>query len=345
MTSVKIKRTSLCGLSFLLGLALASSCRADDYHPGQGLRAGDFLVSGYANVVAESPQGSPAQLSIDDLSLFVSGRVNRWLNPFLETEVSSATLLQSGDAAIDRGHFVMERFYDDIGLSAEDTLRVGKILAPVGDWNLIHAAPLVPTTTRPLTTQRGFSEYANGLSWLRDPGPGAGPDWQIYWQPGREWLPKPASIAPEHFRNILGAHLDWSSGLSDSFGISFQQGRSDSADERYRLLGFNVRRSIARLTLESEATRTLWSGAAPRFHDRESGIYALADYAFSRRWHGILEAEHYQGRHSAGPSKNTLLGLAYKPQPALVWKLEYVHQTGDAREIPTGWLASFSVLF
>ena len=345
MNSVKMTQISLGGLSLLLGLSLSAPCRADDYHPGQGLRAGNFLVSGYANVVAESPRGSPAQLSIDDLSLFVSGRVNRWLNPFLETEVSSATLLQSGDAPIDRGHFVMERFYDDIGLSATDTLRVGKILAPVGDWNLIHAAPLVPTTTRPLTTQRGFSEYANGLSWLRDPGPGAGPDWQIYWQPGREWLPKPGSIAPEHFRNVFGAHLNWSSGLSDQLGISFQQGRSGSADERYRLIGFNVRRSIGQLALESEATRTLWSGSAPRVHDRESGIYALADYAFTARWHGILEAEHYLSRHSLDPSKNTLAGLAYKPQSSLVWKLEYVHQTGDAREIPTGWLASFSVLF
>jgi len=343
-----MKRTSLRGLSFLLGLSLMSlmsSCWADDYRVGQGLQLGNFLVSGYANVVAEAPQGSPATLSIDDLSLFVSGRVNRWLNPFLEAEVSSATLLQSGNGPIDRGHFVMERFYDDLRLSESDTLRVGKILTPVGDWNLIHAAPLVPTTTRPLTTQRGFSEYSNGFSWLRDPGPGAGPDWQIYWQPGREWLPKPSSIAPEHFRNILGAHVNWSSGLSDKIGLSFQQGRSGNADEHYRLFGLNVRRSIGRLTLESEATSSRWSGTAPRTHDRESGLYALADYAFNQRWHGILEGEHYQSRHVVDPSKNTLVGIAYKPQSSLVWKLEYVHQTGDAREIPTGWLASLAVLF
>lgn len=345
MTAARIKRIFCLGLTCLLGLALVSSAWAEDYHPGQGQRLGNFLISGYANIVAESPQDGPAKLSIDDLSLFVSGRVNRWLNPFLETEVSSATLLQSGDGPLGHGRLIMERFYDDLRLSESDTLRIGKILAPVGDWNLIHAAPLVPTTTRPMTTQHGFSEYANGFSWLRDPGTGAGPDWQIYWQPGREWLPRPSIIAPEHYRNIFGAHINWSSGLSDKIGLSFQQGRSVNADERYRLFGFNVRRSIGRLNLESEATSTQWSGTAARIHDRESGLYALADYALDRHWHGILEWEHFQSRRRLDPSRNTLLGFAYKPQPALVWKLEYVHQTGDAYAIPTGWLGSFAVLF
>jgi hypothetical protein len=239
----------------------------------------------------------------------------------------------------------MERFYDDIIVSEEDTLRVGKILSPVGDWNLIHAAPLVPTTTRPLTTHNGFAEYANGIAWLHDPGPGAGPGWQIYLQPGREWLPRPNDIAPDRYRNVSGAHVSWSNGLSNKVGISFQQGETVNLDERYRLVGINARTSFGKLMLESEAKVSRWSGAAARARDKELGIYALADYAFTPRWHGVLEWEHYQGHHGNEPSRNTLVGVAYRPDPSMVWKFEYVHQTGDASEIPSGWLASFSVLF
>ncbi len=343
--ATKMNRYSLSGLVVLSMFALISPCWADDYQFGQGLQLDNFLVSGYANVTAERPRGKPAALSVDDLALFVSGRVNRWLNPFLEAEISGANLWQQGSAPASHGTFVMERFYDDITLTDSDTLRVGKILSPVGDWNLIHAAPLVPTTTRPLTTQRGFSEYANGLSWLRDSGPGAIPDWQFYWQPGKEWLPRPNSIAPERYRNVLGAHVNWSRGLSDKFGASFQQGQSGDANENYHLLGLNARKSFGRLILESEATHAQWTGVAARVHDQESGVYALADYSFNGRWHGLLEAEYYQSRHNLNPSKNTLLGVAYKAQPALVWKLEYVHQTGDSHTIPTGWLASLAVLF
>ncbi|MDR3390553.1 MAG: hypothetical protein P4L77_02375 [Sulfuriferula sp.] len=329
----------------LLGITAASTSRADEYHLGQGLLIGDFLLSGYANLVAEAPQGGIAKASIDDFSLFVSGRVNRWVNPFLETEISSLTLAQQGDGPRANGHFILERFYNDTSLSESDTLRVGKMLAPVGDWNLVHAAPLVPTVTRPLTTFLGFSEYTNGLSWLHETPSGEGPNSQLYWQPSNEWHERPSSITHRHYRDVWGAHISWPHGFTDKIGASFQHGQLLETGETYNVYGINVRRSFGKLLMESEATTSNWSGTAPRMHDHETGIYMLADYAATPRWHGILEWEHFQSHLVDQASRNTLLGVAYKPESTLVWKLEYVHQMDVSADIQSGWFASLSTLF
>lgn len=329
----------------LFGLAPHASSHADEYRLGQGMLLGqDFFLSGYGNLVLDAPKGGPSALSADDLSLFVSGQVNRWVNPFFEIELSGATLLQEGSGPRSNGYVIPERLYNDLHMTESGTLRIGKMLSPVGDWNLIHAAPLVPISTRPLATYRGFSEYISGVSWLHEDARGNGPDWQLYWQPGNEWSQRPDAIAPRHYHNVWGAHVNWPLGLADKIGLSFQSGELASTGGRYALVGANARKTIGRLMLESEAVSSQRSGPT-QAHGSEWGIYGLADYAFTPHWHGMFEWEHYQDHQVDRHSRNALLGIAYKPEPSLVWKLEYNHQYGESRNLPSGWQASFSVLF
>jgi len=323
-----------------------STSHAAGYHLGQGLTAGDFFLSGYVNVVAEAPHGERSQLMLDDLSLFASGRINRWVNPFVEMEVTGLTLLKAGEKSGPSGEFVPERFYNDLHLSESDTLRIGKMLSPVGEWNSIHAAPLVPTTTRPLTTYRGFSEYASGVAWVHESASTDGPDWKLYMQPGKPWAPRSSRVAPRRFSDVWGAHLNWSLDFDDKFGLSFQHGRLATTGETYALIGANARETVGRLSLQGEAISAHWSGPnATRVHAHEWGGYGLADYAVTDRWHGLLEGELYQDHEQLKRSRNLLLGFAYKPSTAAVWKLEYVRQYGDSPFIKTGWLASFAALF
>jgi hypothetical protein len=340
-------RTATLRAIFAIALMSAASApRAADYQVGQGLPVGDFLFSGYLNIEALLPQSDVNKLTLDDISLFVAGRVNRWFNPFMEVEVSSDTLAQQGGGPLEHGRFVRERLYNDLRISDADTLRIGKILAPVGDWNLIHAAPLVPTTTQPQTAKQGFSTYSSGLSWLHAAPEYSLPDWQVYAQPGQEWLKHPASVDPREFEDVYGAHLNWDSGIIDKMGLSIQRGKLVATEETYVLVGGNIRRTFGKLVLESEATAAKWSGGeVPRSHDIEHGVFVLADYTVVPGWHGIAEWEHFQDHQKMVPSRNILVGFAYKPRPAIVWKLEYVDQMGRSHDIPTGWQASFSVLF
>jgi hypothetical protein len=261
-------------------------------------------------------------------------------------------LIQQGGGS-SSGDFIVERFYNDSMLSAHDTLRVGKILTPLGDWNLVHAAPLIPTITRPYTTARGFEAYMSGISWMHDTGDGSSSDFLLYWQPDNEWFKRPASQTRRNFHNVVGGHINVPFGLINKAGASIQHGKLIETGELFTLYGFNVNKSFGKLRLESEAITAHFSGvvlpgASPRVHDRESGIFALADYAITSKLHGILEWERYQDHTVSTPSRSTLVALAYRPSVPTVWKLEYIHQAGVSSPISpvsTGFKVAYSLLF
>ncbi len=335
-----------------LMLMFSPVCMAEGYELGQGWPVGKYLLSGYANIEIVNRFDAATKLELDDLSLFASGRVSKWVNPFIEAELSKHTLIKEGGGA-GSGDFIVERFYNDAMLSANDTLRIGKILTPLGEWNLVHAAPLIPTITRPYTTARGFDAYMSGISWMHEAGESGTSDIQLYWQPDNEWFKRPASQTLRNFHNVIGGHINVPFGLINKAGVSVQHGKLIETGEMFTLYGFNVNKSFGKLRLESEAITARFSGvvlpgASPRIHDRESGIFALAEYKITSKLHGILEWERYQDHTVSESSRATLVSLAYRPSVATVWKLEYIHQAGVSSpisSISTGLKAAYSLLF
>ncbi len=331
-------------------------CQADNALPpyvfGQGLRLGDFYFSGYTNIVAEDAFGQPAKLSLDDLSVFAGGNVNRWINPFAEVEFAKQTLIKQGGNP-GHGNIVVERLYNDALVSEQDTFRLGKMLTPLGDWNTVFASPLVPTIVRPNTTALGFETNVSGINWMHNIENSETPDLQIYWQPDYEWFERLPRETLRHFRDVYGAHVNKSLGLIDKIGASLQHGELVETGENYTVLGANVMRTFGNLMLESEALTARFYGRAlpwapPRLHNHESGIFGLADYSITAEWHAIVEWERYQDHLVAMPSRNWLYGIDFKPQPYMVWKLEYVRQNGmpsSFSPILTGLNCSFSTLF
>ena len=334
-----------------IGLSFSPICQAEGYELGQGWHGSNYFLSGYTNIEVVDHFDTPTRLDLDDLSLFAGGGISRWANPFMEAELSKHTLVRQGGGAV-HGDVVVERFYNDALLSEHDTFRVGKILTPLGDWNLVHAAPLIPVITRPYTTVRGFAAYISGVSWMHDPENGVTPDLQLYWQPDNEMFKRPASQTLRNFHNVLGGHLNMQFGLIDKIGVSFQHGQLIETGEMFTLYGVNANKSFGKLRLESEAISARFSGTvAPgvtRFHDYETGVFVLADYSITSKWHGILESEHYQDHTVDMSSRSAMAAVAYKPNAPTVWKLEYIHQAGVSASIApirTGLKASYSLLF
>ena len=336
---------------FQLGLMFSPASEAGGYELGQGWQSGNSHLSGYTNIEVIDRFGIPSRIDLDDLSLFAGGHVSQWVNPFTEVELSKHTLIRQGGGAVD-GDVIVERLYNDAIFSEHDTLRVGKMLTPLGDWNLVHAAPLIPIITRPYTTARGFAAYISGVNWMHDPENGATPDLQLYGQPDNEWFKRPTSQTVRNFHNVIGGHVNMPLGLVDKMGASFQHGQLIETGETFTLVGVNANKSFGTVRLESEAIISRFSGAVlpgtTRYHDNESGIFVLADYTITPQWHGILEGEHYQDHTVNMSSRNTMVAVAYRPSAAMVWKLEYIHQAGVSASmapISTGWKAAFSILF
>lgn len=332
---------ALAALLWLLG---GPAARADDYQLGHGLDLGPFNLAGYSNLVGNLPDQGARSLVLDDLSLFVSGHVAGWLNPFMEAELTGATLARSGAGPSD-GDLVLERLYDDAYLTDDLTLRLGKMLAPVGEWNQIHAAPLVLTTVRPAVTYRNFSEYVTGASLLFSDPQSALPDLQLYWQPGGELSERPATITVHQYADVAGAQVSLPLGLLDRVGVSFQSSR-DVRGVRQSLFGLDAHYTVGPLTLAAEGTFSDVSSSGTRLaRDAEWGAYVSAAYALDEEWSLYGWYEGFADRTRSSVAADLLLGAGYHLHPASVIKLEYLQNVGGQPVNPTGLFASWSVLF
>ncbi len=308
----------------------------------------NFNVYGYANVVAEVPSAGKSRLAVSDLSLFVTGHVNKWLNPFFEAELSNITVLQEGGSLFSNNSSdaVLERLYNESHLTSNLSMRAGKILTPFGEWNLIHAAPLVWTTTRPMTTYRSFNQFTSGISLAYADTRSALPEIQLYVQPDGEILPKPTSIAARKYERIAGLHLNWPFGLNEKLGLSIQHAHVKNTGEQQALAGLNFSKEFDRLAFETEAVHALISGKnTARVRDNEWGVYLQGAYILNIQWKLLGRYEHFADRGYNTASGNSLLGVSFRSAPSTVWKLEYVKQHGQQLDVSTGLFASFSELF
>ncbi len=335
--------TRLVAGAALLGLS-GMAARGDDYQLGHGLDVGPVNIAGYSNLVGLLPQHQQKSLEVDDLSLFVTGHFDRLLNPFVEAELSHLSLVH-GAGRGDDGDFVLERLYNDSYLTDSTTLRLGKMLSPVGEWNEIHAAPLVLTTVRPAVTYRNFSEYTTGVS-LRYADPySKWPDVQLYFQPTGEFSERPHALTVHQYRMVGGGHLSLPLGLLDKVGLSFQQSKDVTGVDQ-SLYGLDFHYTIGKLTLQGEATFSdISHNGTARARDTEWGAYTAASFALTNEWSTYGWYEVFADRASPSVAHDLLFGVAYRPHPAIVLRVEYLQNVGGRPVNPTGVFASWAVLF
>lgn len=318
-----------------------------DYRLGHGYDIGPFNLAGYISVIGSIPTTGTKTLELDDLSIFANGHVSSYINPFVEAELTHFDISGSSVAGAHReqGEIAVERLYNDINVNGSFTLRLGKMLAPVGEWNQIHAAPLVLTTVRPDVTYRNFSEYATGVSVLYSDATASYPDVQVYWQPDGEFSERSSRIAPHRYRSVIGAHVSFPAGLLDKIGVSFQHSK-DMRGSKQSLLGIDFHYTVEGLTLEGEGTYSHNSKSNNTIlRTNEWGAYAAASYALTDKWSIFGWYEGFTERTVAEATHNLLLGAAYRPHPAVAFKFEYLRNMDGPSVKPEGLYGSWSVLF
>lgn len=309
---------------------------------GYPIGASGWRLGGYADVEFEDERTAPWAFKVGDLSLFVSWDNGSRLRFFSELEVGDAlNASERRGLTTQDAHFNVERLYFDVLANDNLNVRLGKFLTPIGRWNLIHAAPLVWTTSRPLATFNLFSQHAAGLM-LHGSIPVAERllDYAVY-ADSSETLDPQTSEGPD-FDNALGGHLRYA--LSDTLQVGASYANfalSDARHLRYHLAGFEATWSYRRFELSGEAVyrsnETAASGDA--WQGFMQGVAPIVDH-----WYAVGRYEFFQQPQSDSGHLG-VLGLAYRPQPPLVWKLEYRLGTHNEILAPDGFAASFAVLF
>ncbi|TRX03269.1 hypothetical protein [Candidatus Methylobacter oryzae] len=321
---------------------------ADDsdsaYRLGSGYAVGEtgLRIGGYANAKIDVPRSAPWYFEATDLSMFITWDNGSRLRFFSELEGGDVLRGGEGEAlGTQYAHFEFERFYLDTLINNNLTVRLGKFLTPIGQWNVIHAAPLVWTTSRPVATEKSFSTHASGLMLHGSILVASRQlEYSVYGDATDALDPHQSR---EPFDDAVGARLRYYLDDTLQIGASFANfALNDLHPARYHLAGLDVKWSYQKFELSSEViyrtsghanTKDIWQGFA-------QSVIPL----FSQHWFAVGRYEFFdQPLDKTGQAG--VLGLAYRPLPPVVWKLEY--RTGTHNELlaPDGLSASFAILF
>ncbi len=308
------------------------------YTAGRGLRVGDtgLTLGGYSNVTLIRNEGERAELSLDDVSLFVIADPFPHLHLFSEIEYEDPLDIDTrGHVASSDDVLSVERLYADVSIADALNVRTGIFLTPVGRWNAIHAAPLVWTTSRPLSTVKPFDEDVTGVMLFGSVFPRHGTvTYYLYDQFAPPIEGNPSFDPADH---SVGARLELTGDPSWSVGASFLAARREGG---WRELG-GLDLLWSRRPVEVMSELVIAEGAGI---GSEWGGYVQAALAISPRLALVERYEHYDG--PSAPGVNLIaLGFAYRPLPAVVLKAEYLIADRSAPDAEPGVKASIATLF
>jgi hypothetical protein len=320
------------------------------YTPGRGLQVGHTGLSlgGYANVNLTRFEGGPAEIGSDDVSLFVVWDPIARLHLFSELEVEDlAHVDDHGRGGTPDSTFVAERLYGDFTVSDQVNLRVGKFLTPVGRWNLIHAQPLVWTTSRPLTTELPFDAHTTGAmlfgSLLPDD---TSVTYAVYGQFVNALDRLANDLHPAD--RSAGLRLEYCPAADWAVGGSYLASRTGG--EWDHLFGVDTLWQRGVFEVMGEAVVEDGTGAL----QEQWGLYLQGVLHVLPRVSLVGRYEHFDQRPPGSELNSFVLGLAFKPVPYLILKTEYLFADRAARhlskeearrETPAGFSASAAILF
>ena len=319
------------------------------YFPQHGLRIG-----GYTNLQYYNVEGLPATLRFSDTSLFITKDIGTRWQLFSELDAGDSVSLAGHSSGKD-SKLDIERLYLDYHADQAVSLRFGKFLTPVGQWNLIHADPLTWTVSRPLSTSAAFARHASGvMAFGTLPLHGHDLDYWIFADDSKN-----LSIGQEqdrafssfgangsirnNFGRAVGGQLLYHM-LDERFsvGVSYLDYTLQSPHQRFRLVGMDFSWTARYVNLTGEAIqRTSTKAGVPT----QQGGFLQAAVPLWRQLYLVGRYERYQTSESAKVTTLRTIGLNYRPVQGIVLKLEHSEGSRDVEPAPTGWMASAAVLF
>ncbi len=358
------QRTLLLLLFFGAQIAPALVAHASDtppappqgYEPGRGyqLQGTHLRLGGYASAKYKRLRDTPTKLEISDLSLFVQwDSQGRW-RAFSELEIGESLIFENDEFSTADAEFELERAYLDYIYSDRLGFRLGKSLTPIGHWNSIHADPLIWTVSRPLTTDAGFSHYITGLI-LRGRVPAEEGIWkyQLYLDASAQLDPKPDNPSPTGknipgietgaFEHAQGIHLQYQPDSEAwQLGVSFSHFEIEDFSGHKTLFGMDFLWHPEFLELSGEAIYRKDSKDQGR---DEWGAFLQGVAPIVPRWYAIARYEHFKDLALEGEAHTLSLGLAWRPTPAIILKMESRRGRENELLAPDGIFASTAVLF
>jgi len=298
----------------------------------------NWKFGGYTSVGVVIPRNDTAEVALNEISLILSWENDSRFKFFGEFEIEHPLIWNDSHGLTTRDAYVdLERLYLDYNLSEKLNLRAGRFLTPAGRWNLLHAAPLVWTSTRPLATSRLFPSSINGLMLY-----GSVPwydhafEYTFFAETLKDQIEDDDEIM---YKNVGGARFT----LNNSFnpGLTLMAFTEDIPSEPdYRMVGVDFTKHIGAWELSGEAFQRFTS----KSNNGGSGAYLQSAYPLGHEWHLLTRLEVFD-RPDTGSAERWLVGVTKRLKPNQLLKLEFVGGSGENPDSPRGFISSFAVLF
>jgi hypothetical protein len=355
MMNCAYPRTVLCCLAAgLMSLASGACLAADEskngtkeaapqYELGSGLRLGNsgFYVGGYGSLEYSAAENAEPDFALSHADLFLWWEGRSGLKFFSEVDAEYELATKRNPDLGEQRNLSLARLYLDDTFSDAVTLRVGKFLTPIGRWNLIHADPLVWTTSRPLPTKQPFPQSATGamalgtFSLLGHP-----VDYNLYVSANGD-LHK--DVNESEFHKAIGLRFNVPVSDATQVGFSYVKfSQNPDVENRQTLIGLDLLWSHHGYEIMGEAVRRV-SSQGPQ--DDELGGYLQAAAPLYGRLYGVIRLE---ANHQASPEqtiRNGIFGLAYRQSRAVSYKAEIDRGLSSTGNASVSFLTSVSVLF
>ena len=352
MIQQKIKETRTClrhlsksagrQVAYALSVALlAMVCKIA--HAGETAdEFSSFKLGGYSSAGITAPRKGNTELSLNEISLMLSWENDGRLKFFSELELERP-LSWNENKKFDstNGYFDLERLYLDYNLSEKVNIRGGRFLTPAGRWNLLHAAPLVWTSSRPLATQYLFPTAINGVMMY-----GSAPvkigeedqsvDYSFFVEGLKDQIKDNNEII---YKNVAGAHFGLNNQLNLGLSLAtFSEDRPDSPD--YRMIGLDFITHIKGWEISGEGFQRFTSSGS----DGGSGAYLQSAAPLGNNWYWLTRLETFH-KPDVVSGERWVLGLTKRITPQQLLKMEFVGGSDDFIDTPRGFIGSFAVLF
>lgn len=297
-----------------------------------------FKLGGYTSTSITAPLEGRTELRMDDLSFMLSWDNDGSFKFFSELELERPIALHEDKRFNSKNmYFDLERLYLDYNLSEKINFRAGRFLTSTGRWNLLHAAPLEWTTTRPLATSQLFPKAVNGfMLYGTVPNDSQSFDYSIFVEGTKEQI---NDNEETKFKNVAGARLL----LSNKFNlglslVTFTDYTAKAID--YRLVGVDFFTYIKDWEISGEGFQRFASGGK----DGGSGVYLQSAVPFANQWHWLTRIESYH-RPNLTSGERWVMGVTKKVTSTQLLKMEYVGGSDGLPDEPRGIIASYAVLF
>lgn len=320
------------------------------YRLGEGLRLGEspFYLGGYINAQYIDAEEKRETLSLENLSLFVFGDLGERSRFFAELEDEEIFEVDSHGVTETENEIRIERIYADYLHSDHLTLRAGKFFTPIGTWNEKHAPPLTWTVSRPIVTFATFPEDMTGIQLVGNFSLAEEDLDYSFFAQKNESINEKTGFRRTH--EAIGGRICWLGSPGLEIGVPLLYYEEYEIKDKIYLTGIDFSYKQSPFELRGEATYSdvnIKSGGRAK----EYGYYLQGVSGITERLSLVLRYDFFQAREGEKRHKALTTGLVYKPEPPLVFKIEY--QTRSGSLVYTGeesiddserLLASFSVL-